>query len=369
MTGTHRPELDVNVFFKNGGTLQFSLPLSVKSRNIRDFRHDNLSRRTAFSRRTVTLEPNAMYFSPKGLTLSYSRRFIPAPLTSMIDVRDDSNPLYIHEGNTDLKDTWEDNLSISYRLSDARHRQMLYAQGHLWMQTNSVGLARSYNTGSGVTVVTPENMNGNWGGDASLEYEGAVGRRKRVQLGSDTHCAYTHNVDFLDEIPEKNVGFTRSTVNSTWLTETLKADYRKGSLHVGVRFSATWHHAASSRPGFSDINATDMAGGTVLSAPLFWGVSCSTDIMLRIHRGYRLPAMNTDNVIWNASLSRAFLPGKSLVVKVSAYDILAGQNVLSYAVNAQGHTETWTNSLRRYVMLHISYRLNIKPKKHQQNSI
>ena len=32
-------------------------------------------------------------------------------------------------------------------------------------------------------------------------------------------------------------------------------------------------------------------------------------------------------------------------------------------LNSQGRTETYRNSLPRYVMLHAIYRLNIKPKK------
>ena len=32
-------------------------------------------------------------------------------------------------------------------------------------------------------------------------------------------------------------------------------------------------------------------------------------------------------------------------------------------VNAQGRTETWTNAVRNYAMLHVTYRFHILPKK------
>lgn len=48
---------------------------------------------------------------------------------------------------------------------------------------------------------------------------------------------------------------------------------------------------------------------------------------------------------------------------LDGFDLLHQLSNVSYNVNAQGRTETYTNVLPRYAMLHVQYRLNIQPKK------
>ena len=362
MTGTHSPEFFVNIFLKKGGTINFSLPLRIMQRSIRDYRYEDLGKRTAFSRNSVAFEPSLMYLSPQKFTVRYSRSFLPASLSSMIEVSDNLDPLYIRTGNSHLKDTWQDNFSLSYNRSNTKSRQMISADGRVWLQTNSIGLARTYDSETGVTMVRPENMNGNWGADGSFSYEQAVGKNKRWQLGSETNVDYINSVDFLSDSPSVGEIFSKSTVRNAKLSETLKADYRKGSLHLGLRLSLAWRNATSTRLDFENINAADIMSGIVLNAPLVLGINASTDFSLYSHRGYQLSSMNSDDFIWNASLSRAFLRSKALIVKITAYDILAERSSLQYAIDAQGRTETWTNSLRRYAMVHLIYRFSKKPK-------
>lgn len=117
MTRKHSPTLTINILGK-WGTLNFTLPLNIMHRNIRDFRAEDLSQRTALSRRTVSFEPTVMYLSPKNLTVSYSRSLRPTSLSTMLDVRDDSNPLYVYLGGRDLKDTWYNSFSANRRNSE-----------------------------------------------------------------------------------------------------------------------------------------------------------------------------------------------------------------------------------------------------------
>lgn len=172
MERTHRPDLWLTA---NGkwGSLSLSLPLSVVRRSIRDYRLDDFSARTAFSRRSVAFEPSVRYYAPGkvNLSVSYRRNFQPAPLSSMLEVRDDSNPLYIMEGNRHLKDAWQNDLDISFRRSKAKKSQMLSAGAGLWIQERGLGYARCYDTATGVTTVSPRNINGNWGSNASLSFE------------------------------------------------------------------------------------------------------------------------------------------------------------------------------------------------------
>lgn len=52
-----------------------------------------------------------------------------------------------------------------------------------------------------------------------------------------------------------------------------------------------------------------------------------------------------------------------LLAKLQGFDLLHQLSNTQYLMNAQGRTETWRNSIPRYVMLTLSYRFNVNPKK------
>lgn len=62
------------------------------------------------------------------------------------------------------------------------------------------------------------------------------------------------------------------------------------------------------------------------------------------------------------SVSQSALKGR-LNFKLSAFDILNKLSSYSYTVNAQMQQETFSNVLRRYVMLSITYKINRERKK------
>lgn len=71
---------------------------------------------------------------------------------------------------------------------------------------------------------------------------------------------------------------------------------------------------------------------------------------------------NTTDWIWNARVERSWLNGR-LTAKVDAYDILNRINNVNVRINSLGRTETWTNSMSRYVLLTLAWRFSIMPKK------
>ena len=79
-------------------------------------------------------------------------------------------------------------------------------------------------------------------------------------------------------------------------------------------------------------------------------------------RGYQSEMMNTDDLVWNAELSRSLLKEK-LTLKLTAFDLLHQLSNKQYSVNAQGRTETWTNCIPRYVMLSVAYKFTHTPTK------
>ena len=90
-----------------------------------------------------------------------------------------------------------------------------------------------------------------------------------------------------------------------------------------------------------------------------------TDLTLYSRRGYEDRTLNTDDLVWNARLSKSILGG-SLTFIVDGFDILGQLSGVTRSLNAQGRTETFRNVLPSYFMAHVVYHLNIEPKKNRK---
>lgn len=93
-----------------------------------------------------------------------------------------------------------------------------------------------------------------------------------------------------------------------------------------------------------------------------WNFTFDTDMTFHTRRGYTDSEMNDTRLYWDASLTKSFKQGKWLL-KLRGYDLLGQVSSLRYWVSSEGRTEIWTNSMRRYALLTVSYRFSQKPKK------
>ena len=87
----------------------------------------------------------------------------------------------------------------------------------------------------------------------------------------------------------------------------------------------------------------------------------STDITMFSRRGYSEPSLNTNDLVWNARISYTMMKG-NMVLMLDGFDILGNLSNITSSLNGQGRTEIRRNVLPQYVLFHIQYKLNIRPK-------
>ena len=114
---------------------------------------------------------------------------------------------------------------------------------------------------------------------------------------------------------------------------------------------------------FKTINAWDYNYGLKLTKQLVKNLDLDTEMMTWSRRGYSDPNMNSDELIWNASLAYAFGKLGQWVVKLEGRDMLRRQSSVRQTVNAQGRTETWYKTIPSYWMMHLIYQFKKAPKK------
>lgn len=309
---------------------------------------------------------NQKIYKRNELSSRYSGGLHMPSMVSQLNTLSNEDPLNVRVGNPDLKGSYHHEVGIYYHFNDYRRGRFLNASVDYSVSQDLVAYGFSYDPSTGVRTYRPENVNGNYDVVGRLGYTAPVDKGRKLTFGTDTEVKYFHNVDLVSPMDDGGAplpGSRRSTVGTIWASETLKADWNLGKVKLGAKLSGAWHHADSERDGFVRINAATCRYGVSGQFELPWGFQLNTDLTLYSRRGYESRGMNTDDVVWNARLSKSFLPGGKLTVMLDGFDILHQLSSVMYSVNGQGQSEVYRNVIPRYFMAHVIYRINIQPKK------
>ncbi len=369
----HTPALNMTWEGKTGNRGQgytkvfVELPVRIPTHHL-DYRRAALD--TAFSRTAVLFEPsfNIEHYwrnRTNSLEFTYRRKGNLVNATSLLPIRSDDDPLNITLGNPGLRDSYNNSLSLTYGNRNSGKQRFLNVSAGYTVTEDQQAMGYVYNRATGVRTYRMDNVNGNYSLTGGVNYQTPLDRQKRLTLSTNTDASFYHNVDLIGVETDGTAAYAspeRSTVRTLWLGETLKLDYRYDWLKLGAKASAAWRGAQSDRPDFERVSAVDFNYGLTAQVELPAGFQLYTDLTMYSRRGYDASEMNTNELVWNARLSKPLWKNR-LTVMVDGFDILGQLSNVTHVLNGQGRTETFRKALPRYAMVHLVYRLNVKPKK------
>ncbi|MCR5157490.1 MAG: hypothetical protein K6D37_00025, partial [Prevotella sp.] len=378
-----RHKLDINLGYKfakkSYGQIWTLLDgnISLRSQHL-DYQRGSID--TTLHRTAFTVDMGCWtYLDLKGghqinLTLGVEEKL--PELEQRIDLRDDTDPMNIRLGNTRLHKSVTTHIGtyFAYRGKRSFHRwEWSYEPTY-----NAVAMGYVYDPQTGVRTYRPENVDGNWTTDGGYTFHCSLDTARKLNLVIPFKFTFSQNVDLVgvaplsspegdtnvlksNEAPSGAVGGATSTVRrlSLSLTPTFKADI--GHHHLELTCQPIWERLTGTRPDFHDFHAFTCRTSLAAILKLPWKLDLSTDLNLYTRTGYADAALNTNDFVWNARLSRPFFKGNLLVV-VDGFDLLGQLSNVTRTLNAQGRTETYTNVMPRYALFHIIYRLNKQPK-------
>lgn len=327
--------------------------------------HSNAQTQTP-SRSDVFVEPYLMleYSEPESKSglfqIEYNNQNFQPEMRNLIDLRDESNPLWITWGNPNLKNTHEHQVNFLYSKSYKKSSRFFDASVKYNVYQNAVAMKTEYDKETGARTSSPENVNGNWGLNGQGYYYIPLDKKERLTLTSNTDIQFLRNVDLTSVDGIASSG--RSVVKNLYLTEEIKLDYQFKKLKLGGRVKGSWGHITGNRSDFETMNTGDATYTLTAQYTFPKDFQISTDLNLYSRYGYTDPSMNTSDFVWNARVSKSVLHG-SMVLLLDGFDLLHQLSNVTRVVNAQARTETYRNVLPSYLMAHVIYRLNIKPKK------
>ncbi len=221
-------------------------------------------------------------------------------------------------------------------------------------------------------------MEGNWQTYFFNFFNMPIDRQRCLMMNVYTHGDYSRNVDIINYI---------SHVNNYYIENRLTLSYTIGNLTVSLPTYIEYRHTTNEEGTITPINATNYQygitanynferdtatadGATGVALPRWLqGISLATDIKMFSRKGYGDRSLDSDDLVWNASIARSFSSpfgkkaGGTLVARIEGFDILGQLSATTIVINGQGRTETIRNTRPRYAMLHLTYQFSRMPKR------
>ena len=341
--------------FENDQELRFNAGVSYQPQNTHmDYKKGYID--TTIVRTTQNWAPRIdirwKISNTSQLRLRYNGRMTQPSMTDLIETVDSSDPLNISTGNAGLKSSWTDNFNLFYNgyNTDAQRGWSANLNGNISRRT--IESSTIYDEQTGARYTRPMNIDGDWNIGTWLMFNTAIDKQKMWNFSTNTNIDYNHNVGyissniddtarkFLTSAPDGGVDMNalfgyaydnnllqQSTTKTLNVREALRFNVRgeigsTGSYEVGVNGSGAYRHDRNSiqRNANLDTWTFNYGGNIILNFP--WGMALSTDISEQCRRGYEDANMNTNEL-------------------------------------ATMRTNTWTNAINSYVMVHFIYRLNL----------
>ncbi|MBQ2435169.1 MAG: TonB-dependent receptor [Bacteroidaceae bacterium] len=322
--------------------------------------HDIDTVRTVFNF-TPTMNFRYRWTKQRNLQINYRGRSSQPSMTDLLPITDDSNPLNITMGNPGLKPTFNNNLSVNFRDFNVERLQNISANVGMGSTLNSIVNKITYNEETGGRISQPTNLDGwwsNWNANAGIAYNTALPNQK-YKVSSSTNARYSYQEGYVrtaNTSGEFPLAATRSVNLSERLTGTYQNDWLEVTLHGSLNYSRARNNLQPTAN--RDTYIFSYGPSTNMNLP-WWNIRLSSDISMNSRRGFSDPEFNTNELIWNAQISKSFLPMNAATVSVQFYDILGQQSNVSRVINATMRSDTQYNTVNSYFMVHFIYRLNL----------
>lgn len=335
-----------------------ALPMAFTRNAIDDLRMKDQQRHIV--KHYQWLQPS-FSLSFKNIKLSGSIAHTAPQMSLLLDVTDDSNPLFITKGNTTLKPTNIYNATLGYTLNKTKHAQNLNAEWGYSAQQNAVGQARYYDAETGVTTSMAQNINGNWQTHVTVGYACSLDKKQKWTFDVSATETFQNSVDFQQTslMPTS----AKSEVKNWFMQGNVALAYHCKLFNAALKSAVDWQHATSKLTGFQTINSINHLYTFTNQWSLPWNMVIDTDLTYYVRSGYADHSMNSHEWIWNMAVAKRMLKSKALSLKLSGHDILAQRRSIVRTLNAQGRTETWHNVVPRYFMLSLVYHFSKSPRK------
>ena len=317
---------------------------------------DTILSRTVFNF-TPTVQFRYRVTRQQQINVQYRGSSSQPSMQQLLDIRDDTDPFRVSSGNPNLDPTFSNNLSLSYSNYNPVTMGSLNVNGSIGNNLRNIQNKTTL-LANGGTESRPENMKGfwaNWNTNVSVMYNYTF-PDDRYSLMPNVSWRYNHQESWA-QIMGGDSQLRKS--NSHTASGSLSAEYRDDYLTASLDGSLTYQHSTNDLQPERNMDTYDFRYGASFMAFIPWrNMRLGSDLTMSSRRGYDT-GMNTDELIWNASLSFSFLKGNKASLSLSAYDILHQRSTIQRSMSATSRTDTESKNINSYFMASLTYRLSL----------
>jgi hypothetical protein len=317
---------------------------------------DTILSRTVFNW-TPTVQFRYRVTRQEQINIRYNGRSSQPSMQQLLDITDDTDPFRVSSGNPGLKPTFNNQLSIGYQKYNPVNMSSFNINTSISNTLRQIQ-NRTDLMANGGTWSKPENMDGfwsNWNANASIMYNYTF-PDDRYSINTNTSGNFSHQESWA-QIMGGNSQLRKS--NTTGANESLSAEYRDDYLTVSLDGSLRYSHSTNDLQPDRNMDTYDFSYGTSVMAYIPWrNMRLGSDLNMNSRRGYD-EGMNTNELIWNASLSFSFLKGNKASLSLAAYDILHQRSTVNRSMSATSRTDTENKTITSYFMATLTYRLSL----------
>ena len=284
----------------------------------------------------------------RSLQLNYRASTSQPSMNQLQPVADKSNPLRIVQGNPDLKPSFTQRLNARYNDFNQEAQRSIMAMISAQYTLNSIISMTDFNNETGGQITTYGNVNGVWNVFAMGMISVPL-RNKHFYYSTHLNTRYSSTVGY------NNKTFNRSGNFSVNVSPgmTYRTDVVELQLRPNYNLQTT-HNTVNTK---NDLTVHRYGGWFNGNITLPFGLSFNTDLNFSASKGYT-DGYNTEQWLWNASVSYEFLKGRQASITARVYDILGQRKSISRSVTANYIQDSESNSLTRYAMFTFAYKFN-----------
>ncbi|CCH02855.1 hypothetical protein FAES_4856 [Fibrella aestuarina BUZ 2] len=312
---------------------------------------DNLSKDTRISKSFFNMLPNARFQYNLGrnrnFTADYRTRVNAPSVTQLQPVIDNSNPLYIRQGNPELRPEYTHSLNLNYRTFNQSTFQNFVASVSLTNTYNRIVNATTISP-AGAQIIQPVNADGFYSFFGFVSYgKPATWGGQRVNINLTTNINGSRGISYVNQLLNRSltVGFGQGLNLNTNLNE--KTDLL---LSGNVTYSIA-NYSAQPQQNARYLTTTGNFRGFHRFGQRFFA---QTDAYFIANAG-RAAGYNQQFVLLNASVGQYLFRNKQGEWRLTGYDLLNQNRSITRNTSETYVEDTQSLVLRRYVMLTFAY--------------
>ncbi len=316
------------------------------------FQYNLLNYNNKFGDEIPDFKENYRFFSPHvrvvldGWRLFYRYDYDTPNISQLQPIANNTNPLYIFEGNPDLKPIRSHGVWIS-KYSYARDWKYRLFLGGDYQNDNIINTSRV--DASGVTYSSPINFEG-----TAYNIRGGTGINRTFEL-ENQKISVDFNLNANIGSRPFFINGQEGLSNSTGLGGGLTLNYNFNDIiDFSPKYNLDYNRNTYEKVDYRDVNIFNHRVSADLTLYLPWNMEFQNDLTYR-YIPQTTPGFRKSSFIWHAAINKKILASKKLTLRLSAYDIL-DQNIDFYRyVNFNNIVDGQQKTLAQYLLLSVIY--------------